>query len=321
MEDFAAIILFLLSISADFCFGDTLFGNFHPVVGIGNLISRLEKNLYPVEGNEQKEFFAGLLLTVLVVLISYIVIRASLFVSSALGAIFFYPLFFYLVYTAIACGGLAREARNVLKTLQNSGLIEARVALARIVGRETDQLEEDEIYRAVIETVAENFSDGVVAPLFYLMLGGVPLAWAYKAINTLDSMLGYKDRRYLYFGRSAAYLDDFANYVPARLSAGLIIVAAFFQGLDWRSGWRILIRDRRAHASPNSGYPEAAMAGILGLRLGGDNRYHGQLIKKPFIGDPQELVSHLHGLRAISNLYLSSVVFVVFMVIMVLIWI
>ena len=313
-----SIVFFLFAVSVDFCFGDALFGNFHPVVGIGNLISWLEKILYPVEGNEKKELFAGLLLTVLVVLITFIVVRALFFVSAALGVIFFYPLFFYLLYTTIACGGLAREAHNVLKTLQNCGVIEARVALARIVGRETDQLEEDEIYRAVIETVAENFSDGVVAPLFYLMLGGVPLAWAYKAINTLDSMLGYKDRRYLYFGRSAAYLDDFANYIPARLSAGLIIVAAFFQGLDWRSGWRILVRDRRAHASPNCGYPEAAMAGILGLRLGGDNRYHGQLIKKPYIGDAREPVSGLHGLRAISNLYLSSTIFVV---IMVLIWI
>lgn len=318
MDDCVSIVLFLFAVSADFCFGDALFNNnFHPVVGIGNLISRLEKILYPSEDNEKKGLFAGLLLTVLVVLTTYIVVRTSLFVSSALGPIFFYPLFFYLLYTAIACGGLAREAHNVLETLQNRGLIEARVALARIVGRETAQLEEDEIYRAVIETVAENFSDGVVAPLFYLMLGGVPLAWAYKAINTLDSMLGYKNRRYLYFGRSAAYLDDFANYIPARLSAGLIIVAAFFQGLDWRSGWCILIRDRRAHASPNCGYPEAAMAGILGLRLGGDNRYHGQLIKKPFIGDAVEPVSHLHGLRAINNLYLSSVIFVI---VMVLIW-
>ena len=205
----------------------------------------------------------------------------------------------------------------MLKTMQNDGLIEARMALARIVGRQTDTLEEDDIYRAVIETVAENLSDGVIAPLFYLMLGGLPLAWAYKAINTMDSMLGYKDSRYLYFGRSAAYLDDIANYIPARLSAGLILGAAFFQGLDWRSGWRILCRDRRAHASPNCGYPEAAMAGILGLRLGGDNRYHGQLIRKPFIGDKVEPVSRLHVLRAIRNLYLSSVTFVV---IMVLIW-
>ncbi len=317
MDDFTLIMLFILAVSADFCFGDTLFSNFHPVIWIGSLISKLERFLYPDEEDIKKEFFAGFLLTVLVVSISYVVVRAGLFVSAALGPIFFYLLFFYLTYTLIACGGLACEANNVLKTMQNSGLAEARLALARIVGRETDQLEEDDIYRAVIETVAENLSDGVIAPLFYFMLGGLPLAWAYKAINTLDSMLGYKDRHYLYFGRSAAYLDDIANYIPARLSAGLIIGAAFFQGLDWRSGWKILCRDRRAHASPNSGYPEAAMAGILGLRFGGDNRYHGQLVKKPFIGDALESVSQLHVSRATGNLYLSSAIFVF----MVLIWI
>ena len=318
MADFFLIVLFLAAVCADFCYGDVIFRNFHPVIGIGSLITGLEKLIYPVEENRKREFFSGFFLTIVVVVISYIVVKAGLYVSSSLGAIFYYLLYFYLAYAAIACGGLAFEAKNVLKTMQNDGLIEARVALARIVGRETDTLEEDDIYRAVIETVAENLSDGVIAPLFYFILGGLPLAWAYKAINTLDSMLGYKDRRYLYFGRSAAYLDDIANYIPARLSGVVILAAAFLQGLDWRSGWRILCRDRRAHASPNCGYPEAAMAGILGLRLGGDNHYHGQLIKKPFIGDALEPVSQLHVSRAIKNLYLSSAIFVV---IMVLIWI
>lgn len=317
MDSFILIVIFLLAVYADFSFGDALFSNFHPVVRIGSLIVWLEKSIYPVTENRVKEFFAGFLLTVVVVVVSYLVVKTALFAGSALGALFFYPLFFYFGYTSMACGGLACEANNVLKTMQNNGLVEARLALARIVGRETDTLEEDDIYRAVIETVAENLSDGVIAPLFYFMLGGLPLAWAYKSINTLDSMLGYKNRHYLYFGRSAAYLDDIANYIPARLSAGLILVAAFFQGLDWHSGWRILSRDRRAHASPNSGYPEAAMAGVLGLRLGGDNRYHGQLIRKPFIGDACGPVSQLHVQRAIKNLYLSSVIFVI---IMVLIW-
>jgi adenosylcobinamide-phosphate synthase len=284
---------------------------------IGSLVGVFEKYLYPARENSKREFFTGLLITVLIVLTSFLVVKAVLSLSSFFGAIFFYPIFFYLIYAVIACGGLAREAKNVVQAMQSSGLVEARVALARIVGRETDNLQEEDIYRAVIETVAENFSDGVVAPLFYLVVGGLPLAWAYKAINTLDSMLGYKDRHYLYFGRSAAYLDDIANFIPARLSSGLIIVAGFFQGLDWRSGWRILVRDRRAHASPNSGYPEAAMAGILGLRFGGDNRYHGQLIKKPFIGDDLEEVSQLHVIRTIRNLYLSSALLAV---IMVLIW-
>lgn len=314
MNSFVLTLLFLLAVLTDFRFADRVLGNYHPVVGIGHLISGLENLLYPARENAKKEFFAGLILTIIVVLSSYLTIKGVLFLSLLAGKFFFYPVFFYLVYSAIACGGLAREAKNVLLTMQNSGLVEARVALARIVGRETEQLDEEGIYRAVIETVAENFSDGVVAPLFYFFIGGVPLAWAYKAINTLDSMLGYKKRHYLYFGRSAAYLDDMANFIPARLSALLIIAAASLQGLDWRSGWQILKRDRRAHASPNSGYPEAAMAGILGLRLGGDNYYHGQLVKKPFIGDFCNQVSGQDIVRAVNNLYLSTLLCVILII-------
>jgi len=307
MDSSGQTLLFLLALLTDFKFADTLLQKVHPVIGIGFLVKSLENFLYPSSRNQKKEFIRGFILTVTVVLSSYLAIKILLFVSLHAGVLLFYPVFFYLVYAAIACGGLAREAENVLTTLQTSGVIEARVALARIVGRETDKLDEEGIYRAVIETVAENFSDGVVAPLFYFGLGGLPLAWAYKAINTLDSMLGYKDQRYLYFGRSAAYLDDIVNFIPARLSAILILTAAAIKGLDWRFGWQILKRDRRAHASPNSGYPEAAMAGILGLRLGGDNFYHGQLIKKPLIGDPLHQISGQDILKAVSLLYMSTI--------------
>jgi len=314
MDNFVINLIFLLAVMTDFKFGDVIFGSFHPVIGIGYVIERLEDILYPDKENSRKEFITGLFLTIIVVLGSYYVIKILLSISLLLGVYIYYPLFFYLVYAAIACGGLAHEARNVLVTMQNEGLIEARVALARIVGRETNQLDEDDIYRAVIETVAENFSDGVVAPLFYFCLGGLPLAWAYKAINTLDSMLGYKKRHYLYFGRSAAYLDDIANFIPARISAFLIIAAACIQGLDWRMGWQILKRDHHAHASPNAGYPEAAMAGILGLRLGGDNYYHGELVKKPLIGDPLNQVAGEYILRAVNNLYLSSAILVMIVI-------
>ena len=279
------------------------------------MINIFEDLLYTDEESPQKEFLNGLLLTIVVVAGTYYLIKILLSISLFMGIYLYYPLFFYLVYAVVACGGLAHEAKNVLVTLQNQGLIEARVALERIVGRETGQLDEDDIYRAVIETVAENFSDGVVAPLFYFWLGGLPLAWAYKAVNTLDSMLGYKNRHYLYFGRSAAYLDDIANFIPARLSALLIIAAAGIQGCDWRRGWQILKRDRKAHASPNSGYPEAAMAGVLGLRLGGDNFYHGQLVKKPFIGDHLNQIVGEYILKAINNLYLSSVILVIIVIV------
>ncbi len=314
MDSFGLTLFLLLAILTDFKFGDGFLRNFHPVIGIGHLISGMEYFLYPEAArSRKKELINGFILTFAVVLSSYLIVKLILFVSLHLGKFFYYPVFFYLVYAVIACGGLAREAENVIATLQTDGLVEARIALSRIVGRETDKLDEEGIYRAVIETVAENFSDGVVAPLFYFWLGGLPLAWAYKAVNTLDSMLGYKDQRYLYFGRSAAYLDDIANFIPARLSALLILTAALIKGLDWRFGWRILKRDRRAHASPNSGYPEAAMAGILGLRLGGDNYYHGELVRKPFIGDPLNRISSRDVLRAVNLLYLSTALGVVAM--------
>ena len=297
---------FLLAAAADFYFADTLTGNFHPVVGIGRLISFLEERLYPKRRNPQTEFFRGLGLSLFVVAVTWSAVFLLLLVAGSLGSLFSGLVACYLIYALLACGGLARAAGRVLEALENEGLEAGRKELSGIVGRETERLQEEDILRAVIETVAENFSDGVVAPLFYLLLGGLPLAWAYKAVNTLDSMLGYKNSRYLHFGRFAARLDDLANLVPARLSALLILLAGHLQGLDWNSGWRILRRDRRAHASPNSGGPEAAMAGILGIRLGGANYYHGELVEKPYIGDDCNRVTPGLARQAISVLYLAS---------------
>ncbi|HDS16265.1 MAG TPA: cobalamin biosynthesis protein CobD [Proteobacteria bacterium] len=302
-------LVLIVAIWADFIFADKIFARFHPVIGIGHLISWLEKILYPTKENHQKELWAGFLLTGIVLALTFAVVWGLIYISRLGGFPVYVTVSCYLLYAGLACGGLAAEAVKVIKALQDQGISEARMALARIVGRQTRQLSEEDIQRAVIETVAENLSDGVIAPLFYFFIGGIPLVWIYKAINTLDSMVGYKNRRYLYFGRFAARLDDVANFIPARISAMLILLAAFIQGLDWRAGWRILIRDHGAHASPNSAYPEAAMAGVLGLRLGGDNFYHGQLVVKPFIGDDREVVSLLHVRRAIAILYLSSALF------------
>ncbi|NPA24225.1 MAG: cobalamin biosynthesis protein CobD [Deltaproteobacteria bacterium] len=303
------MVVFLLALAADFCFGDDLTGRYHPVIAIGRLIELLERRLYPPERDSGRELRNGAYLTVLVVTATGLGIALLLVLGQALGSLVYYPLRFFLLYALLACGGLAREAIRVIEILENEGLEEGRRALSGIVGRETGKLQEDDIFRAVIETVAENLSDGVIAPLFYFMIGGLPLAWAYKAVNTLDSMLGYKNDRYLYFGRFAARLDDFLNFIPARISALLILLAAVLQGLDPLSGWRVLCRDRRAHSSPNSGWPEAAMAGILGIRLGGDNYYHGKLVRKPYIGDNRETVSREAVFMAVTNLYLSSAIF------------
>ncbi len=190
-----------------------------------------------------------------------------------------------IAYTTLSVRSLDEAARGVINRLRQAKITEARNALAMIVGRNTLALDEPEIVRATIETVAENTSDGVVAPLFYLMIGGVPAAIAYKAINTLDSMFGYKNDRYLYFGRASARLDDVANYLPARLTAVLVTIGALLLGLSWKNAIRIVLRDARSQPSPNAGFPEAAYAGALGIRLGGTNSYGGQTVQKAYIGD------------------------------------
>ncbi len=190
-----------------------------------------------------------------------------------------------IAYTTLSARSLDQAAQGVINRLKQAKIIEARRALAMIVGRDTQNLDEPEIVRATIETVAENTSDGVVAPFFYMMLGGAPAAVAYKAINTLDSMFGYKNERYLYFGRASARLDDVANYLPARLTAVLVTVGALLSGLSWKNSIRIVLRDARSQPSPNAGFPEAAYAGALGIRLGGANSYGGRTVQKSYIGD------------------------------------
>jgi adenosylcobinamide-phosphate synthase len=176
----------------------------------------------------------------------------------------------------------------VAEALEAGDLPLARKQLSFIVGRDTAELGEPEIWRGAVETVAENTSDGVIAPLFFLMLGGPVLGLVYKAINTLDSMVGYKNATYLHFGRASALFDDLMNWIPARLSGILIVAASPFIGLNMKNSWRIMRRDGRNHASPNSGFPEAAAAGALGVQLGGTNHYFGKAVEKPTIGDPQK---------------------------------
>ncbi len=190
-----------------------------------------------------------------------------------------------IAYTTLSVRSLDQAAQDVINHLRRAEITGARNALAMIVGRDTQGLDESEMVRATIETVAENTSDGVVAPLFYMMIGGVPAAVAYKAINTLDSMFGYKNERYLYFGRASARLDDIVNYLPARLTAVLVALGALLLGLSWKGSIRIVLRDARSQPSPNAGFPEAAYAGALGIRLGGNNSYGGHMVQKAFIGD------------------------------------
>jgi adenosylcobinamide-phosphate synthase len=247
----------------------------HPVRLIGAAVSHGER-LLRRPATPEVEILQGSLLTALIVSATW---ASARFVQSA-GPI----AEILLGWTTLATRSLLDESAAVVRAVETRDLPQARRLLSRIVGRDTDCLDQPEILRAVIETLAEGLCDGVVAPLLYLALGGVPAAFAYKAINTLDSMIGHPEPPYRYFGRVAARLDDTANFVPARLAAAAICAAAFLTRRNVRHAWQIFLRDGGSHPSPNAGQPEAAMAGALGVRLGGMNYYGGEPSPKPLLG-------------------------------------
>lgn len=279
----------------------------HPVVYMGRCITRLERALrrrFPA--TPQGEQAAG---RVLAAVLPLGTLAVTLLVCLAARAV--HPLLGLAVETlwcwqALAVRGLAKESRRVYERLAADDLPGARRAVGRIVGRDTQALSEEGVTKAAVETVAENFSDGVAAPLFYMLLGGAPLALCYKAVNTMDSMVGYKNDRYLHFGRAAAKLDDAVNYLPSRLAACLWIAAAALTGQDARGAWRIWRRDRRCHASPNSAQTESACAGALGVQLAGPAWYFGEYYPKPTIGNARRPVEPQDILRANRMLYAAS---------------
>lgn len=258
----------------------------HPVVLMGRAITALEKLLRALfPKTDRGEEAAGALMALLMSAGTFILCKLIVKLLNGLYPPLSFALEVIWCWQALAVRDLKVEAMRVQKALETEGLEVARKAVSRIVGRDTEALDEKGVARAAVETVAENFSDGVIAPLAYMLLGGAPLALVYKAINTMDSMVGYKNARYLHFGRVPAKLDDAANYLPSRLAALLLIAAARLTGEDAASAWRIWRRDRRKHASPNSAQCEAAMAGALGLRLCGPASYFGVKHDKPWIGD------------------------------------
>lgn len=271
----------------DLCLGDP-HSMPHPVRAIGNLIVWLEKYLRPAgkkHVTERGERRAGVLFVCLVLLVTGSVAGAILWISR-LGGIWIQTVVeAVMTYYLLAARSLRDESMAVCRKLEAGEIEEARYAVSMIVGRDTKPLSEAGIARAAVETVAENASDGVIAPLFYLAIGGPLLGWLYKAVNTMDSMVGYKNDRYLHFGRAAAKLDDLVNLIPSRLAALLLIVSAYLLRYDGKNAYRIWRRDRRNHKSPNSAQTESACAGALGLRLAGDAWYFGKLVPKPYIGD------------------------------------
>ncbi len=258
----------------------------HPVQGIGWVIRRLEKILrrfFPA--GRRGERWAGAVLVVLTLLVSVGVPALLLFLLSLVHPLLSFLLSCVFCWQMLAAKSLRTESLKVQEALEEEGLEAGRRAVSMIVGRDTRNLTEEGVVKAAVETVAENTSDGVTAPLFYMILAGPLGGFAYKAVNTMDSMVGYKNETYQYFGTCAARMDDAAGFIPARLSALFMTAAAFIAGYDGKNAWRILKRDRKNHKSPNAAHTEAVMAGALDVQLAGDAWYFGKLVRKPFIGD------------------------------------
>lgn len=280
----------LVAFLADLAFGDPP-GMPHPVRLFGFFISQGERLIRKIAYSNRALFWGGAALAITlacaVFVGTWLFIRLLRDISPTAAAV----VAVYLAYSTLSVRGLADAGTTVVTHLRLQDFAGARASLAMIVGRDTKTLDEPEILRAVTETIAENCCDGVVAPLFYLSVGGVPAALTYKAINTVDSMIGYKSDRHFFFGKFAARVDDIANFVPARLTALLVAIAAYCLRLRALDALRFAWRDARLQPSPNSGYPEAAFAGALGIRLGGLNFYAGQASKKAYLGEVRRPLS------------------------------
>ena len=286
--------------------------SFHPIRLIGRLIARLEALLRSVSPDRMSEKTGGVVLCLTVIFFTYGTVWLLLHGAYAVNGYWGFILTGIIVFFSLSLKSLGNAARAVRRALVHNDEAGARKLLAHIVGRDTGTLSREEMVRATVETVAENTSDGIVAPLFFALLGGAPLAMSYKAVNTLDSMVGYKDEKYRHFGWASARCDDLANYLPARITGCLLVAGAFILGKDWRSALRTMIRDGSKHASPNSGYPEAAVAGALKIQLGGTNYYGGIARTTHFLGDKcMPLDEHAIG-AAVSMMYCASLLMFLF---------
>ncbi len=255
----------------------------HPVVLMGKVISHGER--LSRSGNARRDFLAGMTLSLLLVILSAALTLGLVVLFNLLPLWLSFSTATALASTTLATRGLLDAVKRIEAPLNAGDLAAAREKLSHIVGRETCRLNQDKVLRAGLESLAESCCDGIVAPLFYLFLGGIPLAMAYKAVSTLDSMIGYRTERYFYFGKFAARMDDAFNFLPARLTAFFIVLAALAARLNPARALRIMWRDHANHLSPNAGYPEAALAGAFGIRLGGTSIYFGKEICKPYMGD------------------------------------
>lgn len=281
----------------------------HPICLIGNMIGFLERNLRKLLAPNPTALLAGgALMVIIVLVVSFAVPYYILQLAEAVSPWLRFGLETIMFYQIFATKCLRDESMKVFTALDNNDLADARVKLSWIVGRDTKNLSAEEVTKGAVETVAENTADGIIAPMLYMFLGGAPLAFLYKGINTMDSMVGYKNDKYLYFGRCAAKLDDLANLIPARIAGLVMIIAAFLVGLNGPGAWKIFWRDRYHHLSPNSAMTESVTAGALNIQLGGDHYYFGKLVHKETIGDDIRPVCPQDIMQANRLLYMTAVV-------------
>ena len=304
---------------------DTLIGDprskLHPVVLIGQLIAGLEKLFYRETQSSRQKLVSGGILAMLVMVLTYEIVNAiELLLQNISNKYVIMAINGFLLSFTISPKSLANAGREIYDYLMVEDLENARYKVGWIVGRDTENLSPQEVSRAAIETVAENTVDGIISPLFFFLIGGLPLAYLYRAINTMDSMLGYKNDRYLYFGRVAARIDDVANYIPARITGIIFVVSAFVLRLNTTNSWKMLRRDASKHPSPNGGWAEASVAGALEIRLGGYNFYFGRETFRAYIGEPLQEMGPQHIMTCIQMMYTATILFLLLAHVVIQLW-
>ena len=284
MNKLTLVIKIWIAYVLDLIFGDPQ-NIIHPVQIIGKMINIGEKSLLEkkYKSDRKYKFFAGMILNITVISLTYGI--TYLIRRTSENSIILTVAEIYLMYTVFSINSLAREGNRVYNILKEGNIERARKDLSYLVSRDTGTMDEKMIIRSTMETISENTVDGIVAPMMYMFLGGLPLSMTYKAINTFDSMVGYKNEKYMDFGKFSAKLDDVANFIPARVTGILIVISAMILGYDYKNSLKIFIRDRKNHSSPNSGHAEAGVAGALGVQFGGRVSYFGKEVDKPVIGD------------------------------------
>ena len=306
-----SLVALVMGYILDLIFGDPYWMP-HPVRFIGNLISILEKVIRRfMPKTKRGEYIGGIILTVMVVSISMVIPLVIILMAKSINTYLALTVETFMCYQILATKSLKVESMKVYDELAKNDLPSARKAVSMIVGRDTKDLTFSGVAKAAVETVAENTSDGIIAPMIFIAIGGAPMGFFYKAINTMDSMVGYKNEKYMNFGRFAAKLDDVVNYLPARISAYQMILSSFFLRYDYKNAFKIYKRDRYNHASPNSAQTESVCAGALDIQLAGNAYYFGKLYEKPTIGDHIREINYDDIKKANRLLYCTSFISIV----------